>query len=187
VRSGVRASGPAEQSILMSRYNFKEAEAAWQARWAERRSFAAREDPHRPKYYVLELFPYPVGRINMGHVRNYPLGDVVARYKRAKGFNVLHPMGWDAFGLPAENAAIREGIHPAKWTFENIATMRGQLKAMGLSLDWERELATCDPDYYHQQQTMFLDLFGAGLVYRKEGSVNWEPVDQTLLANQHVS
>ena len=170
----------------MSRYNFKETEAKWQALWAERRSFAAPEDRSRPKYYVMEMFPYPSGRIHMGHVRNYALGDVIARYKRAKGFNVLHPMGWDAFGLPAENAAMEKKTHPAAWTYDNIAAMRAQLKAMGLSLDWDREFATCDPDYYRHQQAMLLDFFDAGLVYRKEASVNWDPVDQTVLANEQV-
>jgi leucyl-tRNA synthetase len=170
----------------MSRYNIKETESKWQAIWAERGCFAAREDIARPKYYVLEMFPYPSGRIHMGHVRNYTLGDVIARYKRARGCNVLHPMGWDGFGLPAENAAMEKKIHPATWTYENIAAMRSQLKSMGLSLDWSRELATCDPAYYHQQQAMFVDLFAAGLVYRKEASVNWDPVDQTVLANEQV-
>jgi leucyl-tRNA synthetase len=170
----------------MSRYNFKETEAKWQAAWAERRCFAAQEDAGRPKYYVLEMFPYPSGRIHMGHVRNYTLGDVVARYKRARGFNVLHPMGWDAFGLPAENAAMERKVHPARWTYDNIAAMRAQLESMGLSLDWERELATCDADYYHQQQALFLDFYDAGLVHRREASVNWDPVDQTVLANEQV-
>ena len=150
------------------------------------RLFRASEDDPRPKYYVLEMFPYPSGRIHMGHVRNYTMGDVVARYMRAKGHNVLHPMGWDAFGLPAENAAIERGIHPAKWTYDNIAVMRGQLKSMGLSIDWTRELATCDLDYYHQQQRLFLDLLKAGLVDRKTRKVNWDPVDQTVLANEQV-
>jgi leucyl-tRNA synthetase len=168
------------------RYDPRQSEPRWQALWEERRLFHADEDDARPKYYVLEMFPYPSGRIHMGHVRNYTMGDVVARYMRARGHNVLHPMGWDAFGLPAENAAIERGIHPATWTYENIATMRDQLKSMGLSLDWSRELATCDVDYYHQQQKLFLDLLAAGLVDRKKRHVNWDPVDQTVLANEQV-
>ena len=170
----------------MSRYNHKETEAKWQAIWAQRRSFETREDPSKPKYYVLEMFPYPSGRIHMGHVRNYTMGDVVARFKRARGFNVLHPMGWDAFGLPAENAAIEAKIHPAKWTYANIDQMRAQLKLMGLSLDWSREVATCDPAYYKHEQRMFLDFLKAGLAYRKESWVNWDPVDMTVLANEQV-
>jgi leucyl-tRNA synthetase len=170
----------------MSRYNVKENEARWQAEWDRRGSFTAREDPARPKYYVLEMFPYPSGRIHMGHVRNYTLGDVVARHRRASGFNVLHPMGWDAFGLPAENAARDSKIHPAKWTYDNIANMRAELKRMGLSLDWNRELATCHPGYYAHQQKLFLDFFAAGLVHRKEAFVNWDPVDHTVLANEQV-
>ncbi len=169
-----------------ARYNFRESERKWQAIWAERGSFTARLEPKQPKYYVLEMFPYPSGRIHMGHVRNYTLGDVVARFKRARGFNVLHPMGWDAFGLPAENAAMEKKIHPAKWTYDNIATMREQLKSMGLSLDWTREIATCHPDYYRHEQSMFVDLLEQGLVYRREASVNWDPVDQTVLANEQV-
>ncbi|CAA7614928.1 leucyl-tRNA synthetase [Candidatus Terasakiella magnetica] len=168
------------------RYNVKETEAKWQRVWEDQRCFEAREDASRPKYYVLEMFPYPSGRIHMGHVRNYTLGDVVARYKRAKGFNVLHPMGWDAFGLPAENAAIQNNVHPAKWTRENIAAMREQLKSMGLSYDWSRELATCEPEYYRHEQKMFLDFLKAGLVYRKESWVNWDPVENTVLANEQV-
>jgi leucyl-tRNA synthetase len=171
---------------LMSRYNAKAVESKWQAVWDERQSFRAAVDPNRPKYYVLEMFPYPSGRIHMGHVRNYTLGDVIARYKRARGFNVLHPMGWDAFGLPAENAAQEKKVHPAAWTYDNIANMRSELQRMGLSLDWSRELATCHPGYYKYQQQIFLDFLKAGLIYRKESFVNWDPVDHTVLANEQV-
>ncbi|RTL75526.1 MAG: leucine--tRNA ligase [Bradyrhizobiaceae bacterium] len=168
------------------RYNAREAESRWQQIWDEKGVFASRNDDPRPKYYVLEMFPYPSGRIHMGHVRNYTMGDVVARYRRAKGHNVLHPMGWDAFGMPAENAAMQNKTHPAKWTYANIATMKKQLKSMGLSLDWAREIATCDPKYYKHQQRMFLDFLKAGLVERKQSKVNWDPVDQTVLANEQV-
>ena len=170
----------------MVRYNFKESEARWQANWQEQASFKVDEDAAKPKYYVLEMFPYPSGRIHMGHVRNYTLGDLVARYKKARGFNVLHPMGWDAFGLPAENAAIANKVPPAAWTEQNIATMRTQLKSMGLSYDWDRELATCHPGYYRHEQKMFLDFLKAGLAYRKESWVNWDPEEQTVLANEQV-
>ncbi len=170
----------------MSRYNFRQAEARWQETWEQHNCFTAVEDPAKPKYYVLEMFPYPSGRIHMGHVRNYTIGDVVARYKRACGFNVLHPMGWDAFGLPAENAAIENRVHPAKWTHANIDAMRNQLKSMGLSYDWNRELATCDSGYYRFEQKMFLDFIRAGLAYRKESWVNWDPVEKTVLANEQV-
>ena len=170
----------------MTRYNFKETEQKWQALWAENNSFEVKIDTTKEKYYVLEMFPYPSGRIHMGHVRNYALGDLVARYKKAKGFNVLHPMGWDAFGLPAENAAIENKTHPAKWTRENIATMRVQLKSMGLSYDWSRELATCEADYYAHEQKMFLDFLKEDLVYRKESWVNWDPIENTVLANEQV-
>ena len=168
------------------RYNAKDAEPRWQAAWSERRLFETDNADPRPKYYVLEMFPYPSGRIHMGHVRNYAMGDVVARYRRARGFNVLHPMGWDAFGLPAENAAMERGINPRDWTYANIEAMRGQLKAMGLSLDWSREIATCDPAYYKHQQRMFLDFLEAGLVTRRTAKVNWDPVDHTVLANEQV-
>jgi leucyl-tRNA synthetase len=170
----------------MSRYNSKETEAKWQAIWDERGSFIATEDPSRPKYYVLEMFPYPSGRLHVGHARNYAIGDMVARYKRARGFNVLHPMGWDAFGLPAENAAIANKVHPADWTYQNIATMRAQLKTLGLAYDWTREIATCAPEYYRHEQKIFLDFLKAGLAYRKESWVNWDPVENTVLANEQV-
>lgn len=168
------------------RYNARESEPHWQRVWDERKVFESRNADPRPKYYVLEMFPYPSGRIHMGHVRNYAMGDVVARYMRARGYNVLHPMGWDAFGMPAENAAMQSGAHPAAWTYSNIDTMRRQLKSMGLSLDWSRELATCDPTYYKHQQRIFLDFLRAGLVDRKTAKVNWDPVDQTVLANEQV-
>jgi leucyl-tRNA synthetase len=168
------------------RYNFREAEPKWQQVWRDRNTFRTEEADAREKYYVLEMFPYPSGRIHMGHVRNYAMGDVVARYKRARGFNVLHPMGWDAFGMPAENAAMQSKTHPATWTYANIDTMRAQLKSMGLSLDWSREFATCDPAYYRHQQALFLDFLAAGLVARKQSRVNWDPVDQTVLANEQV-
>ena len=170
----------------MARYNAKTTEAKWQAAWNKAGTFEARVDHSKPKYYVLEMFPYPSGRIHMGHVRNYAMGDVVARYKRAQGFNVLHPMGWDAFGLPAENAALEKQVHPAKWTYENIDNMRTQLQSMGLSLDWSREFATCDVDYYRQQQKLFLDLLKNDLAYRRESWVNWDPVENTVLANEQV-
>src|SRR5260221_9108613 len=171
---------------MTSRFNAAEADRRWQARWDEAQCFRADSDSNKPKTYVLEMFPYPSGRIHMGHVRNYTMGDVIARFRRAQGFNVLHPMGWDAFGLPAENAARDKGVSPRDWTYENIATMREQLKMMGLSLDWSREFATCDVEYYHQQQKLFLDFYKAGFVYRSEADVNWDPVDMTVLANEQV-
>ena len=179
---------PETTAIPMSteRYNHREAEARWQKIWDERGIFATPNEDLRKKYYVLEMFPYPSGRIHMGHVRNYAMGDVVARFKRAKGFSVLHPMGWDAFGMPAENAAMERKVHPKAWTYDNIAAMKAQLKSMGLSLDWSREIATCDPSYYKHQQKMFLDFLRAGLVERRKSKVNWDPVDQTVLANEQV-
>ncbi|MCW2284174.1 leucyl-tRNA synthetase [Rhodoblastus acidophilus] len=168
------------------RYNPHESEPKWQKEWSDRNTFLTRNDDARPKYYVLEMFPYPSGRIHMGHVRNYAMGDVVARVMRARGYNVLHPMGWDAFGMPAENAARLNRSHPGEWTYANIATMRKQLQSMGLSIDWSREIATCDPSYYRHQQAMFLDMLDKGLIYRKNAKVNWDPVDQTVLANEQV-
>ncbi|MCB1459766.1 MAG: leucine--tRNA ligase, partial [Nitratireductor sp.] len=174
--------------MASERYNAREVEPRWQEYWNAQKLFETPKGPgdDRPNYYVLEMFPYPSGRIHMGHVRNYTMGDVVARYRRAKGYNVLHPMGWDAFGMPAENAARDNKVHPKSWTYENIATMRKQLKSMGLSLDWSREFATCDVDYYHRQQMLFVDFLEKGLVYRKKSKVNWDPVDHTVLANEQV-
>ena len=171
---------------MSSRYNHKIVEKKWQKIWSDRNIFLTKKDSNREKYYVLEMFPYPSGKIHMGHVRNYTLGDVVARYKRMKGFNVLHPMGWDAFGLPAENAAMTEKKHPEDWTYKNIKTMKNQLLQMGLSLDWTREIATCHPKYYKHEQKFFIDMFNAGLAYKKEAEVNWDPVDKTVLANEQV-
>ena len=171
---------------MSSRYNHKKAEAYWQEVWSQKNVFNVKTDKSKKKYYVLEMFPYPSGKIHMGHVRNYTLGDVVARYKKMKGFNVLHPMGWDAFGLPAENAALVEKKPPSEWTYNNISVMRSQLKSMGLSLDWSRELATCHPKYYQHEQAFFIDLFNNGLAYKKKSLVNWDPVDQTVLANEQV-
>jgi leucyl-tRNA synthetase len=174
------------EPMTTERYNAREAEPRWQKVWEEQGIFATSNEDTRTPYYVLEMFPYPSGRIHMGHVRNYAMGDVVARYKRAMGLNVLHPMGWDAFGMPAENAAMERKVHPKTWTYQNIAAMKAQLKSMGLSLDWAREIATCDPAYYRHQQRMFLDFLRAGLVERKLGKVNWDPVDRTVLANEQV-
>ena len=170
----------------MARYNAKTVERKWQETWESRCCFRAENQSLREKYYVLEMFPYPSGRIHMGHVRNYTLGDVIARYKKARGFNVLHPMGWDAFGMPAENAAIEHAVHPATWTHDNIATMQSGLKSMGLSYDWSRELTTCDASYFRHEQKLFLDFYAKGLAYRRESWVNWDPVDNTVLANEQV-
>lgn len=172
--------------MAVERYNPRQSEPNWQKIWDEQKIYETDNSDPREKYYVLEMFPYPSGRIHMGHVRNYAMGDVVARYRRAKGYNVLHPMGWDAFGMPAENAAMQNKVHPGEWTYQNIDTMRRQLKSMGLSLDWSREFATCDVEYYTQQQHLFLDFLDNDLVYRKNAKVNWDPVDMTVLANEQV-
>ena len=171
---------------MASRFNPLKADARWQQAWDEAGTFRASGESGRPKAYILEMFPYPSGRIHMGHVRNYTMGDVLARYRRMNGYEVLHPMGWDAFGMPAENAAMEKKVHPGTWTWSNIATMRGQLKRLGFALDWSRELATCDPAYYGHEQALFLDLYEAGLVYRRQSEVNWDPVDMTVLANEQV-
>lgn len=171
---------------MTERFDPAQADTRWQAAWDEAQSFRADDTSAKPRSYVLEMFPYPSGRIHIGHVRNYTMGDVLARYKRMKGFEVLHPMGWDAFGMPAENAAMEKGVHPGGWTRENIANMKAQLKRLGFALDWSREVATCDPEYYGHEQALFIDLYENGLVYRKESAVNWDPVDQTVLANEQV-
>ena len=170
----------------MDRYNFKTVEKKWQKLWEEKKSFSTKVDKNKKKFYCLEMFPYPSGKIHMGHVRNYTIGDVLARFKALQGYNVLHPMGWDSFGMPAENAARQNNLDPKTWTESNIKTMRSQLKKLGLSIDWDKEISTCSPEYYKHQQEFFLDLYDKGLVYRKENYVNWDPVDQTVLANEQV-
>ena len=170
----------------MDRYNFNTIEKKWQFYWEKNKVFEAKVDKTKKKFYCLEMFPYPSGKIHMGHVRNYTIGDVLARYKAMQGFNVLHPMGWDSFGMPAENAAKQNNLDPKKWTENNISAMRDELKRLGLSIDWTREISTCSPDYYKHQQVLFLELYDKGLVYRKESYVNWDPVDQTVLANEQV-
>ena len=170
----------------MERYNAKSTEKKWQKIWDKEKTYISEIDNNKEKYYVLEMFPYPSGKIHMGHVRNYTMGDVIARYKRHKGFNVLHPMGWDAFGMPAENAAMEKNIHPGTWTYKNIKEMKSQLQPMGLSIDWSREFATCDESYYKHQQELFIDMLEQNLAYRKKSLVNWDPVDKTVLANEQV-
>ena len=170
----------------MNRYNFRVIEDKWQKIWRKNNSFHAEIDKNKKKFYCLEMFPYPSGKIHMGHVRNYTIGDVLSRYKSLLGFNVLHPMGWDSFGMPAENAAKQNNINPKKWTEDNIQVMKSQLLKLGLSIDWEREISTCSSSYYKHQQKIFLELFDKGLVYRKDSYVNWDPVDKTVLANEQV-
>lgn len=170
----------------MQKYEPQSIELKWQKKWEESRLFRVVEDESKPKYYCLEMFPYPSGRIHMGHVRNYSIGDVVARFMRMNGYNVLHPMGWDAFGLPAENAAIKHGVHPAKWTYENIEYMKKQLKRLGFSYDWDREIATCDEDYYKWEQKIFIEMFERGLAYKAKAPVNWCEQCHTVLANEQV-
>ncbi|MGB9667506.1 MAG: class I tRNA ligase family protein, partial [Thermosulfidibacteraceae bacterium] len=167
-------------------YNPHDIELKWQKRWEESKLFEVKEDNSKPKFYCLEMFPYPSGRIHMGHVRNYSIGDVVARYKRMKGYNVLHPMGWDAFGLPAENAAIKHGVHPAHWTYENIDFMKKQLKRLGFSYDWSREISTCEPEYYKWEQKIFIEMLNRGLAYKKKAPVNWCESCSTVLADEQV-
>ncbi|MES2301101.1 MAG: leucine--tRNA ligase, partial [Pseudomonadota bacterium] len=173
-------------NTALERFDPSVADTRWQHVWDDQQSFRADDSSTKPRSYVLEMFPYPSGRIHIGHVRNYTMGDVLARYKRMRGHEVLHPMGWDAFGMPAENAAMEKGVHPGGWTRDNIANMKAQLKRLGFALDWSREIATCEPEYYGHEQALFLDLYAAGLVYRKESSVNWDPVDMTVLANEQV-
>jgi leucyl-tRNA synthetase len=172
--------------IEVNNYNHRQTEKKWQSIWLQNNIFKFDEYLPQEKYYVLEMFPYPSGKIHMGHLRNYAIGDALARYKKLKGFNVLHPMGFDAFGLPAENAAIQHKVHPQKWTLENIAIMRNELKSIGLAIDWDREVITCSPNYYRHEQKIFLDFFRNGLAYQKESYVNWDPVDNTVLANEQV-